>query len=120
METCEELIPKTLGFLVPFLPQYKEKDEHFTQFIIKHFPEFLEKMENKMNKNGTKYLCANNITLADIILGAFFLKLPYNDSYPNQHILQAIMENYPKTKALAENLRAEFDDFAKSTLKVGF
>jgi len=65
-------------------------------------------------------LCANHITLADIIFGALLVKLPYNDNYANQHILQAIMEDYPKTKALGETLRADFDDYIKNGLKAAF
>ena len=79
----EELLPKYIGFLVPFLPMYKEKDEHFTQFIIKHFPEFLEKIEAKLTKIGGKCIVSDQMTIADCFLASTFLKLAYNDLYEN-------------------------------------
>lgn len=33
--------------------------------------------------NGTKYLAANHLTMADMIFASFLLKLPYNDKYDN-------------------------------------
>ena len=32
-------------FMVPFLPMYQNKDEHFTKFITKDFDEWLTKLE---------------------------------------------------------------------------
>ena len=120
METCEEFISKYIGFLVPFLPMYKDRDEIFTQFIIKHFPEFLEKMEAKLTKTGKKYFVTDHMTLADIIVFSNLMKLCYNDNYANCHILQAIVENYPKVKAWAEVMKSDMADFIKNSPPFGF
>ena len=87
MESAEEFIGTYVNFLIPFLPGYKDKDEHFTQFIIKHFPAFLKKLEERLTKNAKKYLVADHMTVADIAVAANLFKMPYNDNYANQHIL---------------------------------
>ena len=39
-------------FVLPMHPGYKDKDEHFTQFIIKHFPAYLQKVEDQFTTSG--------------------------------------------------------------------
>lgn len=48
---------------------------------MKHFPEFLDKIEAKLNTFGKKYLVSDTMSLADIYLASHLFKLPYNDTY---------------------------------------
>ena len=73
-----------------------------------------------LSKSGTKYLCANHITAADISFGAFLIKFPYNDKYDYQHIIQAVFLDYPKVKAVAEQLKNDFSFYIKDGLKSPF
>ena len=79
LETCEELIPKFRGFLNPFAPGYKDASKHFDDFKKSHFPNFLTKIENKLEKNGHKYIIADHMTLADIAVASHLFRAAYND-----------------------------------------
>ena len=88
MEDTEELIYKCAKWhIVPFLPQYKEKDDHFVTFITTKFPNYLQKIEERLTKSQTKYMFASHITLADICFASFLIQFPYNDAYDYQHIV---------------------------------
>lgn len=82
IEDCEEITYKCAKYhIVPILPQYKDKDDHFVTFITTKFPAFLHKIEERLTNSGTKYMFTNHITAADIVFGAFLIQFPYNDSY---------------------------------------
>ena len=75
METMEDMVGGINKFMVPFIPAYKEKDLHFTTFILETFPKFLATLEASIEKNGGSYLLGNNVTLADIACMQPFNKL---------------------------------------------
>jgi glutathione S-transferase len=108
---------KIAGFTMPMSPNYKDKDQNFINFIAKDLPDVMAGIEAMLVANGTKYLAANHITLADLVFGAFLLKLPYNDKYANQHIVEAVVRKYPKTYALAETLKDDFGYYIQNGLK---
>ena len=83
-------------FILPFLPAYKNKDDHFTEFIIKVFPEYLQTVEDILTKKGKKYMYSDSITLADIFFATNIFKLCQNDKYEHSLILTAILHKYPK------------------------
>lgn len=80
-------------------------------------PDALAALEAMLIANGTRYLAANHITLADFVFGSFLLKLPYNDKYGQQHIVEAVLRKYPKTYALAECLKGDFAYYIENGLK---
>ena len=45
IDSVEDVSNTTINFLFAQLPGYKNKDEHFTQFILNHFPKFLASLE---------------------------------------------------------------------------
>lgn len=121
VEDAEELTYKCAKWhIVPILPQYKEKDDHFVTFITTKFPTFLQKIEDRLTKSQTKYMFTNTMTLADICFAAFLIQFPYNDAYDYQHIVQAVFLDYPKTKALAEQLKGDFGFYMKDMVKSAY
>ena len=108
---------KIANFTIEMAPGYKDKDQNFINFIAKDLPEVCSALETMLIANGTRYLAANCLTMADIVFGAFLLKLPYNDKYANQHIVEAVVRKYPKTYELAETLKTDFGYYIQNGLK---
>ena len=106
-----DLMSKFNSFLLPFVPSYKNKDEHFTNFIIADFPAYLEKFEETLSKNGGPYLSGKDINIADFSAFGFFFKLVLNEQFEHYLILTAILSKYPKTKAYVENAANMFADW---------
>jgi len=94
-----------VSFIVPFDARYKNKDEHFTNFICEWLPNFLSNMEKHLASRKVKWLAGNNITLADFNVGAHVMRLAYNPRYENKHIVQTVIAKYPLSKAWAEQFR---------------
>ena len=114
---CDTLGDQTslfVNFLFEMLPGYKDKDEHFTQWIVKHFPKYLAGLEERLSK-GTRYLCSDHMTIADIAVGSLFFRMVYNDSYEYCHIMQAVVNKYPKVFAWMLVMKKDFEE----TLKTG-
>ena len=59
--------------------------------------------ENHLKANKTKYLCGDHPTLADFAMGAHLIRLAYNHKYENEHIIKAVIANYPLAQAWIEN-----------------
>ncbi len=116
VDSLEDLSGTTLNFIFPQMPGYKDKDEHFTQFIIKHFPAYLQRLEDHFSTSGFKFLAGDAMTPADTCLAAFLPRLPYNDEYANFHILQAIIQKFPRTRDSCEGLVEEFKQWKESAL----
>jgi len=51
--------------------------------------------------------------MADIVFACFLFKVPYNDAYGNQHIVEAVVRKYPKVHCLAEKLKCDFEGFKR-------
>lgn len=97
-----EIIP----FTVPFLDSYKTgKEDHFVAYITEKLPAHLQKLEDHFTKNKTKYLCADHPTLADFSMGTHIIRLAYNHKYEYEHIVRAVVMNYPLTQAWIERFR---------------
>ena len=118
IENCVEILSGDFGnkigsFCVPTHPDYANKDQNFINFIAKDLPDVLEQLETMLNKCNTKYLVDNCMTMADILFSTFLFMLPFNDVYPNQHIVEAVIRKYPKTCCLAECLKSDFEFMMK-------
>mgnify|MGYP002634836035 CR=1 FL=1 len=59
ISNLEPLQKEWVNFTIPFVPGYKDKDEHFIKFICKTYPEYLSKMEERFSTNGGKYILGN-------------------------------------------------------------
>ena len=88
-----------LKFTLPVHPDYKDKDTHFSAFLIKTWPKWLAKLEAKLSESKGPFLLGKSLTLIDLVLSADFFKLSHDDAYENCHILEAVIEQYPKVKA---------------------
>ena len=78
LEQQDELAKAYNNWSHPIYAGYKEKDKNFLSFISTWMPNFLKKVEDSLDKNGTKWLCADHITLADFAIGCHIVKLAYN------------------------------------------
>ena len=96
---------ETAKFQVPLLDAYKKKDEHFVLYITQQLPARLKKIEEHLEKNKTKFLCADHVTLADFCYGVHILKHVYNHKFEHEHIVKAVLSNYPKAHSWAENFK---------------
>ena len=83
----DDFMPKYMPFALPVHPEYKNKDEHFLNFITKHLPEWMSHIEGILNKSSGKYLFGDRFTTADCTTGAVFIKLVWNDHYEHNLIL---------------------------------
>ena len=84
VETNKELYFKYICFLLPSDPGYEEKDKHFTLFITKYFPDYLQQMEDilaEAENNGHEYLFGNQLTLPDFSTASIFFKLVVNELF---------------------------------------
>ena len=84
-------------FMLDFLPSYKGKDDHITEFLVEIFPKYLEDLEKRLQENDTKYLLADHMTLADIAVMSHFFKFAFNEAYEHQLIFQAQIQGYEYT-----------------------
>jgi len=57
---------------------------------------------------STKYMVSDHISMADIALISFVLIKVYNSEFEHCHILQAVVDQYPKSKAYFEKMLNEF------------
>jgi len=71
----------------------------------------LSTIESTLEKNDSKWLVGNEITLADFAIGCHMVRLAYNHKYENQHIIRAVLAKHPKTKAWAEAFRDHTADY---------
>jgi len=85
-----------------------EYDEAFTNFILKAFPDFLKKIEGTLKLKGHKYLLSNYMTLADIYLAGLFFAFPYDETEEHCHIMQSVVEKFPKVQQYVQTLLNEF------------
>ena len=102
------MVVKIAPFVLPVHPEYKNKDEHFLQFLVKTWPEYLSMIENTLNEKGGKYLLGSQITIADLTISAPFFRLSHNDKFDNSHILEVVIDKHLKTKAWITNLKSIF------------
>jgi len=70
-----------IHFMLPFLPTYKQKDNYFIQFITKHFPALLEKLDSRLSKYGHKYLVSPQMSIADVFIAGELFKMAYNEEF---------------------------------------
>ena len=101
-------------FISPVNPGFKEKDKHFAAFLIKVWPEWLAKLETKISQSEGPYLLGKSVTLADLVISANFFKLSHDDTYENCHILESVIDQYPKVKAWIGKLHAQFASYLKA------
>ena len=101
-----ELYKHWVKFTIPFFPTYKDKDDHFVTFVCKTFPAHLAKLETRLTAHKGKFIAGKSLTLGDFVAAIPFLLLSHNDGYENSHIVNAVVANYPRTKAWIDNFFA--------------
>jgi len=104
-------------FLVPVHPDYKDRDVHFAAFLVKTWPEWLAKLEAKITENGGSFLLGKKLTLADLVLGSDFFATSHSESFENSHILESVLDQYPKVKSWIKDLHKQFTTFLKAQEK---
>ena len=97
---------KWINFTIPFVPGYKDKDEHFINFICKDFPAHLAKIEARLAAQKGKFMLGNDLTLADFVVAIPFFLLSHNDGFEFSHIVASVVSKYPKTNAWIENFHS--------------
>ena len=91
--------------MIHFTVWQTNKDENFTNFICEWLPKWLSNVENHFATMKTKWLAGTNITRADFACGSHIVRMAYNPTYENKHIVETVIGKYPMTKAWAENFR---------------
>ena len=102
------------NFVIPLMPGYKDKDEHFVKWITGKFQACLQKMEDLLSASSGKFLLGNHMTIGDIIMGSLLMRLCNNNAYEHNLILTTIVNKYPKTKEFSAMMDAEFKDLVAS------
>ena len=105
LDSQDKWFVETAKFQVPILDAYKKKDEHFVEYITKLLPGHLKKIEETLEKNKTKFLCGDHVTLADFAYGIHILRHAYNHKFEHEHIVKAVLSNHPKAEAWAESFK---------------
>ena len=100
----DDFLPKYIPFILPIHSEYKNKDEHFLNFITTHFNVWLAHIEGILNKSNGKFLFGDTFTIADCTTGSVIIKLCLNDTYEHNLILQAVLNKNAKVKAYAQTL----------------
>ena len=67
-------------------------------FIENYFSPMLKKCEEYLEKSGGMYLVGDSLTIADIDVGSWLMKLCYNPLNPYKDKWNAALDQYPKTK----------------------
>ena len=70
-----------------------------------------------MQKNETRYLAGNSITMADIGFASIVFKLVTNENYENCHIMQAVLGKFPKLVQYVEVIKVDFQDYLNYQIK---
>jgi hypothetical protein len=84
---------------------------------LNKLPTFLETIDEILAKHNKKYLFTNSMTIADISLVTYFYLGVYNDEFSLCHILQSVIERYPRVAAYLSRCMQDFR-FWKSTYKL--
>ena len=95
-----------MNFTIPFFPAYKNKDDHFIEFICKSFPAHLAFIEARLAAHKGKFMLGNQLTLGDFVMAVPFFLLSHNDSFEHSHIVASVVSKYPKVKAWIENIHS--------------
>jgi (4S)-4-hydroxy-5-phosphonooxypentane-2,3-dione isomerase len=102
---------------VPVHPDYKDRDVHFAAFLVKAWPQWLAKLEAKITEHGGSFLLGKKLTLADLVLGSDFFATSHSESFENSHILESVLDQYPKVKSWINDLHKQFATFLKAQEK---
>jgi len=95
LEKNDPLVMEIAKFTCPFFPEYKEKEKHFGIHITEFLPKTCAMLESVLKECGTKWLCADHITLGDFAIGTHLMKISYNPRFENEHIIRAVISKYP-------------------------
>ena len=91
-------------------------NQFFTDFILTKLPQFCEYLDAVLAKSGKRYLFGSQLTLADISVASWFYLAVYNDEHEMCHILQSIVERYPRVAGYTATMLKDFK-FWRSTFK---
>ena len=83
-----------------------EYNAKFTEYVTEKLPKWMSTLESMMGKH--KFIVSDEISMADIALTALSLIHIYNPEFAHCHILQAVVDQFPKCKAYFEKLLAHF------------
>ena len=114
LERNNEFAGAYSNFSNPVWPAYKNKDVHFVSYISKSYPEYLQKLEDRLSKSEGPYLLGKHMTIADCSTGAIFFKTSHNDNYEHNLILKVMINKYPKVTVYLNKLSEDFKDLVAS------
>ena len=77
---------KWANFVIPIFGEYKNKDVHFTAWITKHMPAWLQDLETGMKEQGGKFICGKTMSIADFNTYSVFFKVVTNDKFEHNLI----------------------------------
>ena len=110
IESNNDIFEKWANFVVPMFAEYKNKDKHFTAWITKGMPAWLDSLESGMKAHKGKFLCGKELSIADLNTYSVFFKIVTNDKFEHNLICQAIVDKYPKVKAWHALMDETFED----------
>ena len=105
LDSQDNWFVETAKFQVPLLDSYKNKDQHFIEYVTDLLPIHLKKIEETLKNKKTKFLCGDHITLADFAYGVHILRHAYNHKFEHEHIVRAAIMKYPLTLAWSERFK---------------
>ena len=113
MAIDQDFFHKYNPFLLPIHPLFKDKDEHFSQFIVKHFPEYLADLESRLSENNWTYTCGNTLTIADCSTASMLFKIVASDRFEHNLILKVVMDEklYPRSNKYLKLMENTFSSF---------
>ena len=80
------------------------------EYKEKHFPDFMKMLEDKLQKNNYKYLCGDEMTLADIIVASHLFKVVSNDEFQEGYDENAL-ESYEHLNSWFDEIHDKFNGF---------
>ena len=113
VDTWGELLTQTAGILLSFNTT-SQKNPLYTALVNDKWKPFMATLETQLNRENTRFIAGNQVTIADCCLFSAFHCLlcnELNEIYPFGH---EELNNYPRLKAYVATMEAEFDSFAKS------
>ena len=94
-----------------FNPDFKDPEKQgdiLKDATAKGFDALFGQIEQQLEKNGTKFVASDKVTIADVVIAAFYFTNINNPMNPFQASFNTALENYPKSKAYLQHVDKEF------------
>ncbi len=97
-------------FDAPYLSKSKDDDEEVKKLFSEVFPKFLSNAEKYLD-DGHKFLVSDNLTIADFIIGGFYVNVVTNKKFAYAQSQYAeLATRFPKFGAYGERFTSELRD----------